>query len=83
MPLNIRNSLVPNLENVTSAFAIFKVENGFPTSSGLSRGFHTAAEYLDVRARFAVVYASETYPRNDGVWVCNLPDFLDIYMTNF
>ncbi len=56
---------------------LIAVEIKLSMAPGISKGFHLSAADLGAKAKYIIVYEGESYPRGDGVWVCNLGDFLE------
>ena len=56
------------------------IEIKFSASPAISRGFYETVNDIQPDFQFIVVPSGESYPRGNGLWVCNLDEFLDKLM---
>jgi predicted AAA+ superfamily ATPase len=58
------------------------IEIKFSTSPTLSRGFYETLKDIQPDSSFVIIPSGEAYPREHGILVCNLEEFLNQYLAD-
>ena len=52
------------------------IEIKFSNAPVVSKGFYVSIDDIKPDHVFVLIPSGESYPKSDGIWICNLTDFL-------